>query len=139
MKYEIVGPLYYTVNKLEKHVNLLLFTKDCNNRNQQHTCNHSCSKRHYCWIKDRSRLVSHQISPIGRCYFCDGCLSYFKSPTAIILHQKYDCNHTYALTPSTDLKIDKFGSSVPENILKFEVLRNKCMSLSWFMQTLNPY
>ena len=33
LKYDIVSPLYYTANKLEKHVNLLLFTKDCNNRN----------------------------------------------------------------------------------------------------------
>jgi hypothetical protein len=121
LKYEIVGPLYYTANKLENHVNLLLFTKDCVNRNQQHICNHSCSKSHYCWIKNLSRLVSHQISPnIGKCHFCDGCLSYFKSSTALVLHQKYDCNHTYALTPSTDLKVNKFGSSVPENILKFE-------------------
>lgn len=123
LKYEVVGPLRYAMQKRPRHVNLLLITKDCDieDDDEKHNCNINCLKEHYCWIRDLSRLVSSQISRHNdKLYFCDGCLIYFISPSALILHQKYDCNHIFTKTPTTDLKIDKFGKSVPENILKFE-------------------
>lgn len=118
MRYEVVGPLRYATKKLPMHVNLLLITEDCNKE--------SCVKSHYCWIKDLSRLVSSQISKHNqKLYFCDGCLIYFRSLADLILHQKHDCKHIYALTPSADLKVDKFGKSVPDNILKFESIEKQ--------------
>jgi hypothetical protein len=124
LSYEVVGPLRYATRKLARHVNLLLVTKDCNVRedgDDVHICDANCSKSHYVWIKDLSRLVSSQVSQChGKLHFCDGCLIYFKSAEALALHQEHDCNHIYASTPSTYLKLDKFGKSIPENILKFE-------------------
>ena len=127
IKYEVVGPLRYASKKLQKHVNLLLVTKDCNVKDDdddgesEHVCDDNCVKNHYCWISDLSRLVSSQISNHhDKLYFCDGCLIHFISPSALMLHQKNDCKHIFTLTPSTDVKVDKFGKCVPENILKFE-------------------
>ncbi|MGH9021455.1 MAG: hypothetical protein ACRDV0_10690 [Acidimicrobiales bacterium] len=127
LKYEIVGPLRYATKKLNKHINLLLITEDCDIKDDnEHTCDMNCSKSHYCWISDLSRLVSSQISKDhAKLYFCDGCLIYFKSQSSLILHQSHDCKHTYSLTPSEGLKVDKFGKSVPENILKFDSIEKQ--------------
>ena len=129
LNYEVVGPLRYATKKLQRHVNLLLITKDCNIKDDddEHVCDTSCSKSHYCWITDLSRLVSSQISKhhYNKLYFCDGCLIYFISSTALMLHQKNDCKHIYTQTPSVNLKVDKFGKSVPENILKFESIQKQ--------------
>lgn len=118
IKYEIVGPLRYAPKKLRYHVNLLLITEDCG---ENHHCRKECIKSHYCWIKNFSRLVSSQVSlHEHRKYFCDGCLMYFSSEKSLLQHQSNDCNHVYTTTPSNNFRIDKFGKSVPENILKFE-------------------
>ena len=129
IKYEVVGPLRYAKDKRPRHVNLLLITKDCDIKDDdggEHNCNANCSTQHYCWIKDLSRLVSSQITRHhDKLYFCDGCLVYFDSPASLVSHQKNDCNHIFTSTPSTDLKMDKFGKSVPENILKFESIEKQ--------------
>ena len=130
VKYEIVGPLRYASKKLSRHVNLLYITKDCNIKDDaddgEHVCDDNCQKNHYCWITDLSRLVSSQISKHNnRLYFCDGCLIHFNSSSALMSHQKNDCKHIFTLTPSTDLKVDKFGKHVPENILKFESIEKQ--------------
>ena len=122
MKYEVVGPLRYSGRKLNRHVNLLLVTKDCGIKDdEEHICDPSCSKSHYCWIKNLSRLCSSQVSSRDdQLYFCDGCLVYFCTPSSLISHQQNDCKHKFSVTPTLNLKIDKFGKSVAENILKFE-------------------
>lgn len=117
-KYEIVGPLRYAQKKLRYHVNLLLITEECD---ENHQCTRECQKSHYCWIKNLSRLVSYQISHTkAKKFFCDGCLSYFSCERLLQVHQSNDCNHIYTKTPSVEIRVDKFGKSVPENILKFE-------------------
>ncbi|KAJ8910948.1 hypothetical protein NQ315_014954 [Exocentrus adspersus] len=106
--YEVVGPLHYSEQKLERHVNLLLITDDYGNS-------------HYCWIKNFSRLVSSQIN--GRehkKYFCDGCLLHFTCEKLLQRHQAHDCNHIRTYMPSTKYRKDKCGNFVRGNILKFE-------------------
>lgn len=104
---EIVGPLYFTSNRRERHVNLLLVSDDNGNH-------------HYCLIKNLSKLVSSQISKSKHgMYICDGCLQNFQKQDQLLKHQKKDCNHLYTITPSNDLIINKFGEFVPENQLKF--------------------
>lgn len=108
MKYEIVGPLHYALNKKPVHVNLLLITDAQGNS-------------HYCWISDLSRLVSKQITARNGCkHFCDGCLHYFRTQEHLALHLRFDCNHIYTKLPSTDLITNRLGKNVPQNILKFD-------------------
>jgi hypothetical protein len=118
IRYEVVGPLRYAKGKRQTHVNLLLLTKDCDIKvvgggdgdNKEHICTNDCHKQHYCWIKDLSRLVSSQVSSDhSKLYFCDGCMSHFKSPAALISHQNFDCKHIFSVTPSMNCKVDKFG------------------------------
>lgn len=107
--FEIVGPLHYTNSKRRIHVNLLLISDETN------------ENYHYCWIKDMSRLISSQINKEGhKKFFCDGCLMYFTSENKLNSHQQRDCNHIKTKIPTTDLKENKFGKSVPENILQFQ-------------------
>ncbi|XP_074026512.1 uncharacterized protein [Leptinotarsa decemlineata] len=106
--YEIIGPLRYSQRRLRRHVNLLLITDDFGNN-------------HYCWIKDLSRLVSSQLSAHEhKKYFCDGCLLYFSNEQLLLRHKINDCNHLSTTTPSTNFKVNKYGKTVPENILTFE-------------------
>lgn len=106
--YEIVGPLRHTPKRRELHINLLYISDGDGNG-------------HYCWIKNLSKLVSSQISKYAHAKFiCDGCLLYFSKEIHLKLHQMKDCNHVYTITPTIKEKIDKFGNSVPGNILKFE-------------------
>lgn len=105
---EIVGPLYYTNQKRARHINLLLISDNAGNR-------------HYCWIKNISRLVSSQLSKYGhKKHLCDGCLQYFQTEGRLHLHQRNDCNHLLTMMPTTSLRIGKNGKYVQENILKFE-------------------
>lgn len=108
MRYEVVGPLYFTASRKTRHVNLLLITG--NNEN------------HYCWIKDMSRLVGNQISKHGHAKFlCDGCLVFFGSKAKLIKHQEHDCNHVRVNLPSAEkYRKDKWDNQVPENLLRFE-------------------
>ncbi|KAJ8975101.1 hypothetical protein NQ317_017868 [Molorchus minor] len=111
MKYEMVGPLHYSQKNY-------MFIQECG---LNYHCDIDCGKFHYCWIRDLSRLVSSQISSTEhKKYFCDGCLLYFHNERFLMQHQKNDCNHIYTTTPTTQLRIDKYGREVPENILKFE-------------------
>lgn len=106
--YEIVGPLHYSKNKQLIHINLLLLSDNS-------------GKTHYCWIKDMSRLLLSQINRNkSKKYFCDGCLQYFYSQGKLNVHQKEDCNFICTKIPTTNLKINKYGDIVPENILQFE-------------------
>jgi hypothetical protein len=108
LKYEVVGPLHYTNNKKEIHINLLLISDDDGNN-------------HYCLIQNLSKLVSQQISlHHGQKYFCDGCLQYFKTHSKLVRHLEHDCDHLYVKLPTLNHKINKFGHMVPENVLEYE-------------------
>lgn len=107
-QYQTVGPVYYSSGKRPIHVNLLLVADDKGNQ-------------HYSWIKDLSRLVSAQLnSQDHKKYFCDGCLNFFSKEMQLLQHLRHDCNHTWTRLPSKDLRKDKFGRNVPQNILRFE-------------------
>ncbi|XP_023311299.1 uncharacterized protein LOC111691962 [Anoplophora glabripennis] len=104
---EVVGPLHFTKCRKPTHVNLLLVSDDSGNN-------------HYCLIKNLSKLVSKQKSlHDGALHICDGCLQSFRKIEILKAHQDNDCNHVCVKIPSTDLKINKYGESIPENILKF--------------------
>lgn len=116
--YKIIGPVYHTKQRKENHVNLLII-------------NNEEGGSHYTWIKNLSRLISTQVSKhSGVKYFCDSCLNYFYNKSKLERHQKFDCNHVVSKLPTKNLKIDKFGKSVPENILKFENFE-KSMKMSF--------
>ena len=105
---EVVGPLYYSKNKQLTHINLLLINNDSGNS-------------HYCWIKDMSRLLHSQLnSHNSKKYFCDGCFQFFYTKNKLDQHQQYDCNYVVTKIPTNNLKINKYGETIPENILQFE-------------------
>lgn len=111
--YEIMGPLHHTKNKRDAHVNLLLIGDDDGNF-------------HYCSITDLSRLISSQLSNHnGKKFLCDGCLQYFSSEEYLVRHNNFDCDFVRIELPSKELKIDKFGNNVPENILKFQNIQKQ--------------
>ena len=61
-------------------VDLLLITADPTN--------------HYCWIKNKSRLFSAQVSKHGHDRFlCDRCINHFPNGLALKKHLKYCSNH----------------------------------------------
>nr|WP_253308882.1 DNA polymerase [Rickettsia endosymbiont of Ceutorhynchus assimilis] len=104
---EVVGPLYFTQSRKANHVNLLLISNDSGDS-------------HYCLIRNMSRLISSQLSKHDRQkYLCDGCLMYFSTEQKLKTHQEHDCAHVSVKLPTTDLKKNKYGEEVPENILKF--------------------
>lgn len=105
--FQTVGPLHFSENKKECHINLLLLDDEDGNQ-------------HYCYIKDLSRLVSQQLTKRhGRKYLCDGCLQFFRSEEKLMDHVRYDCNHLTVKLPTQDYILDKLGRRVPQNILKF--------------------
>ncbi|KAJ8909922.1 hypothetical protein NQ315_017226 [Exocentrus adspersus] len=99
---EVVGPLHFTKTATTDS----LSDEEGNN--------------HYCLISDLSRLVSSQKSKhLGKIYFCDGCLQSFSTINHLKQHEKNDCNHLCTKIPTTYPKLNKYGETVPENILKF--------------------
>ena len=61
-------------------VDLLLITADPTN--------------HYCWIKNKSRLFSGQVSKHGHArFFCDRCINHFPNGLALKKHLEYCSNH----------------------------------------------
>ncbi|KAJ8913307.1 hypothetical protein NQ315_010975 [Exocentrus adspersus] len=104
---EVVGPLHFTKQRQPTHVNLLLVSDGEGNN-------------HYCLISDLSRLVSSQKSKChGKIYFCDGCLQSFSTINHLKQHEKNDCYHLCTKIATTYPKLNKYGETVPENILKF--------------------
>lgn len=106
--FQIVGPLHHTKLKRAQHVNLLLISNDS-------------GTFHYCFIKNLSRLVATQFnSRHATKYFCDGCLQYFATEIKLARHTQHDCKHISVNLPTTDLKINRLGNLVPENVLQFQ-------------------
>lgn len=113
-KYEVVGPLHFTSQKRPVHVNLLLLSDDDDDR------------KHYCLIKNMSRLLTSQINNHGHSTFlCDGCLIFFTSERNLFRHQLHDCNHIYTKLPTTEVRKNKTGKLEPENKLKFDGFEKK--------------
>ena len=49
---------------------------------------------HYCWIKNKSRLFSRQVSKHGNArFFCDRCMGNFPNQPALKKHLEYCSNH----------------------------------------------
>lgn len=78
-KIDVVGPLHYTKEKKDRHINLLYFK------------NGDCS--HYCYIKNLSKLLGSQLSK-NKCkkWICDRCLQYFGTEALLTKHED-DCKH----------------------------------------------
>lgn len=112
MKYEVVGPIYFSKNKKNRHVNLLIVEEG--------------ERSHYVLIKNLSRLISAQLSKhTGRIHLCDGCLNTFPSEAALQRHSEHDCDTIASVLPSTELKINKNGMMYPENVLQFTGFEKK--------------
>ncbi|KAK9739056.1 hypothetical protein QE152_g9317 [Popillia japonica] len=106
--YEVVGPLHYSKQKRQVHINLLLISDDD-------------GRTHYCWIKNLSRLVSSQRSlSAHQKYICEGSLIHFTRPEKLARHKSDDCRKIRAGVPGTNVRVNKFAESVLENILQFE-------------------
>ncbi|XP_049887050.1 uncharacterized protein LOC126381638 [Pectinophora gossypiella] len=72
-KKTVVGPLYKSVHKKKKHVNLLLLENGL--------------RSHYCLIKDLSRLIRTQVTKHhGKIFFCDDCMNFFSSENKLDSH-----------------------------------------------------
>ncbi|XP_030762881.1 uncharacterized protein LOC115887564 [Sitophilus oryzae] len=106
-EYEIIGPLHFSSDRKNIHVNLLLINDDDGNF-------------HYCYISNLSKLISKQLSKHnGRKYLCEGCLQYFDTEQKLQYHNSYDCDHVRINLPSKELFKDKYGNVAYENTLKY--------------------
>lgn len=109
----VVGPLYFTKCLKPIHINLLYIT--------------SGSNGHYCYIKNLSRLVSHQVTSRNNAiYICDGCLIYFNSQEALDRHRLNDCTHVRTDLPNKNISKKNWrGENVPSDKIKFEGYEKK--------------
>lgn len=99
---EIIGPLHHTQKRCKNHFNLLYFGNEDGNY-------------HYCYIKDMSRLVSHQLSKHeSKKYICDGCLLFFYRKKVLEKHQSEHCSKVKAILPEPEfvIKFDQFNASM---------------------------
>lgn len=72
-----VQPLRLTNEVKERHIHLLLLTKQVENLTED---SDKAVEYHYCWIKNLSRLISSQVSKHnGEKKVCDRCLNYFQN------------------------------------------------------------
>ncbi|XP_071055501.1 uncharacterized protein [Onthophagus taurus] len=107
-KYAVEGPIYFTKQRREIHINLLHLYEN--------------GKGHFVLIKNLSRLISSQCTNRnGSIHLCDGCFTRFSSNEKLIAHQNHDCNHIKTIIPTKNLKSNPnfFGLYTPENILEF--------------------
>lgn len=70
-------PLYITDSRYDKHVNLLLIWNG--------------EKRHYCLIKNMSRLLGDRTKNDGMTHYCNYCLHAFSKEEKFLNHVD-DCN-----------------------------------------------
>lgn len=91
----IVGPLYYTKNKKNRHVNLLYWNRG--------------EVWHYAWIKSLSRLLSSQISKNQHSkWICDKCLQYFGTEELLKCHENDCTDAVRIIMPNDETKWLKF-------------------------------
>ncbi|XP_063392461.1 uncharacterized protein LOC134677958 [Cydia fagiglandana] len=95
----IAGPVYHTKKRRDRHINMLIIEDG--------------DQKHFCWIKNISRLISAQLSKHRhKMWFCDGCLLPFSNEVKFKEHIKRDCSHVKTILPNDG-----------ENILKFKNFR----------------
>jgi hypothetical protein len=88
----VIGPLYKSQFKRKHKINLLLLEKN--------------EQKHYCLIKNLSRLVRNQITKHhGALHFCEDCLLFFSSTFQL---KKHNCTGVATVIP-------KPGSSIKFN------------------------
>jgi hypothetical protein len=72
-------PLYITKDKKDIHVNLLLFSND--------------DTRHYCLIRNLSRLLNNLTRHNGQAYYCNYCLHGFVREDLLLDHEPHCSKH----------------------------------------------
>lgn len=83
---QIIGPLHHTSHRLTHHINLLFYEFR--------------KKKHFCWIKDLSKLVGQQLSlHKAKKHICDGCLQYFSTKERLEYHQSDQCHQIKVTLP----------------------------------------
>ena len=76
---------------------------------------------HYCWIKNKSRLFSGQVSKHGHAvYFCDRCIGNFPNKPALKKHLEYCSNHD-----SVRIEFPKPKKGDSKAFLKFKNYKRK--------------
>lgn len=101
-----VLPLRLTSNVCEKHIHLLLLTKN--------------EQRHYCWIKNLGRLITSQITKNkNKHFYCDRCLNHFRNIHKLTVHKK-DCSN------QNECRIELPNSG--NNKIFFKNIRNQLIS-----------
>lgn len=83
---KVNGPIYITKNEKTNHANLLLIEK--------------FDRSHFVWIKSLSRLVRPQLlSSHKELYFCNTCLSVYKTGSELEFHYEVGCEHVKVELP----------------------------------------
>ena len=81
---------------------------------------------HYCWIKNKSRLFSGQVSKHGHAgFFCDRCINHFPNKPALKKHLEYCSNHD-----SVRIEFPKPKKGDSKAFLKFKNYKKRCVSHS---------
>ncbi|XP_071054991.1 uncharacterized protein [Onthophagus taurus] len=112
-EYVVEGPIYFTKNRRDTHINLLYLYENGHER--------------YVLIVNLSRLISKQVYNHGHSvHLCDGYLTRFSTQKLLNDHQLHDCNHIKTILPSKNVrsKPNFLGSYTPENILQFNNYKN---------------
>ena len=119
------APFHVTSKKKNQHVNLLLVQDHYVDEEEEEeeegkeldNVEYELPRFHYVWIKDLSRLASHQLSKRGhKHHICDRCFHYFRTEEKLAAHEK-DWK-----------KVNKCKMNMPtpkNNILRFKNLSNK--------------
>ena len=107
-----VYPLRFS-KKDSQVVDLLLITAD--------------SRNHYCWIKNKSRFFSGQISKHGHARFLsDRCINHFPNGLALKKHLEYCSNHD-----AVRIEFPKPKKGEEKAFLKLKnYKKNRCVSQS---------
>ena len=120
----IVFPLHITSFRYEKHVNLLLLNRG--------------EKRHFCLIRNLSRLLGDRTKHDGKIYYCHYCLHGFRRQKLLESHLPYCSTKApqRVLLPTEEKKLLKFenyakGLKVPFVIYAdFECFPQPCSEKS---------
>ena len=107
-----VSPCHITLNKRERHVNLLIVQDFYIDEYEENNCGDdgNLPRYHYVWIKNMSRLLNAQLSKShGKSFHCDRCLQIFYDEDRLKIHEE-DCKN--------DCRINL--PDPKDNILKFE-------------------
>ena len=78
---------------------------------------------HYCWIKNKSRLFSGQVSKHGHArFFCERCINHFPNGPALKKHLEYCSNHD-----AVRIEFPKSKKGEEKAFLKFKNYKKKML------------